>query len=163
MTDKNQVKILRPIFNPTHHFFCLCLDILAVRMAFVRKHCGGKFGWSVLVDSLPRLIFGTSMYVKYSSVPSQLTCCARKCTPRNSTLGIPYRHNTVPPPATTTTPNRLISIKGYTIINVPFYAYQLPNMLHFMLYQCDKNLKLSLFRSTSFLGCGLSGSSMVPC
>jgi len=73
---KNQVKIfLRSIFNPTHHFVNLCLDILAVRMVFVRKRCGGKFGWSVLVDSSPKLIFGTSRYVKYSRVPSQLTCC----------------------------------------------------------------------------------------
>jgi len=44
-------------------------------MAFVRKCCGGKFGWSVLVDSSPKLIFGTSRYVKYSRIPSQLTCC----------------------------------------------------------------------------------------
>ncbi len=51
--------ILMSIFNPTHHFVLLCLDILAVRMAFVRKCCGGKFGWSVLVDSSPKLIFGT--------------------------------------------------------------------------------------------------------
>ncbi len=61
---KNQVKILRSIVNPTYHFVNLCLDILAVRMAFVRKHCGGKFGWSVLVDSSPKLIFRTSRYVK---------------------------------------------------------------------------------------------------
>ena len=46
-------------------------------MAFVRKRCGGKFGRSVLVDSLPKLIFGTSRYVKvlYCRVPSQLICC----------------------------------------------------------------------------------------
>jgi hypothetical protein len=48
---------LRSIFNPTHHFVCFCLDILAVRMAFVRKRCGGKFGWLVLVNSSPKLIF----------------------------------------------------------------------------------------------------------
>ena len=73
--EKSGQKFLRSIFNPTHHFVNLCLDILAVRMAFVRKHCGGKFGWLVLVDSLQKLIFGTSRYVKYSRVPSQLTCC----------------------------------------------------------------------------------------
>ena len=56
--EKSGQKILRSIFNPTHHFVNLCLDILAVRMAFVRKRCGGKFGWSVLVDSSPKLIFG---------------------------------------------------------------------------------------------------------
>jgi len=33
-------------------------------MAFVRKRCGGKFGWSVLVDSSPKLIFGTLRYSK---------------------------------------------------------------------------------------------------
>ena len=57
--EKSGQKILRSIFNPTHHFVNLCLDILAVRMAFVRKHCGGKFGWSFLVDSSPKLIQGT--------------------------------------------------------------------------------------------------------
>jgi hypothetical protein len=44
-------------------------------MAFVRKRCGGKFEWSVLVDSSPKLIFGTLRYLKVLEVPSQLTCC----------------------------------------------------------------------------------------
>ncbi len=56
--------VLRSIFNPIHHFVNLCLDILAVRMAFFRKCCGGKFGWSVLGDSSPKLIFGTLRYSK---------------------------------------------------------------------------------------------------
>ena len=87
LMDKNSGQFfVRSIFNPTNHFVCLCLDILAVRMAFVRKGCGGKFGWSVLVDSLPKLIFGTSRYVKYSRVPSQLTCCARRSTSRGNLL-----------------------------------------------------------------------------
>jgi hypothetical protein len=66
--EKSCQQFLRFIFNPTHHFVNLCLDILAaVRMAFVRKRCGGKFfGWSVLVDSSLKLIFGTWRYVKYS-------------------------------------------------------------------------------------------------
>ena len=52
MTDKKSGQnFLRSIFNPAHHFCRLCLDLLAVRMAFVRKCCGGKFGWSVLVNS----------------------------------------------------------------------------------------------------------------
>jgi hypothetical protein len=60
LTDKKSAQnFVRSIFNPTHHFVNLCLDILAVRMAFVRKRCGGKISWSVLVDSLPKLIFGT--------------------------------------------------------------------------------------------------------
>ena len=113
--QKIRWNFLRSIFNPTHHVVCLCLDILAVRMAFVRKRCGGKFGWSVLVDSLPKLIFGTSRYVQYSWVPSQLTCCAHRSTPSYSTLGIPYRHITVPPPMMTTTHDSLIIIKGHTI------------------------------------------------
>jgi hypothetical protein len=54
--EKSGQNVLRSIFNPTHHFVNLCLDILAVRMAFVRKRCGGKFGWPVLVDSSPTLI-----------------------------------------------------------------------------------------------------------
>ncbi len=33
---------------------------------------------------LPLLIFGTSMYVKYSRVPSQLTCCAPRSTSRKT-------------------------------------------------------------------------------
>ena len=75
--EKSGQNFLRSIFNPTHHFVLLCLDFLAVRMAFVQKRCGGKFGWSVLVDSSPKLIFDTSRYVKvsYSRVPSQLTSC----------------------------------------------------------------------------------------
>ena len=68
MTDEKAGQIfLRSIFNPTHHVVCLCLDILAVRMAFVRKPCGGEFGWSVLVDSSPKLIFDALRYVKYYS------------------------------------------------------------------------------------------------
>jgi hypothetical protein len=35
-------------FNPTHYFVNLCDTILAVRMAFVRKRCGVKFGWLAL-------------------------------------------------------------------------------------------------------------------
>ena len=62
--QKIRSKFLRSIFNPAYHLFCLCLDILAVRMSFVGKCCGGKFGRSVLVDSSPKLIFGTSRYVK---------------------------------------------------------------------------------------------------
>jgi len=37
MDEKSGQKISRSIFNPTHHFVLLCLDFLAVRMAFVRK------------------------------------------------------------------------------------------------------------------------------
>ncbi len=60
MTDEKSGKnFLRSIFNPAHHFVSLCLDVLAVRRDFVRKHCGGYFGWSVLVDSSSKLIFGT--------------------------------------------------------------------------------------------------------
>jgi hypothetical protein len=73
--EKSGQNFLRSIFNPTHHFVLLCLDVLAVWMAFVRKRCGGKFGRSVLVDSSPKLIFGTWGMQKYSRVPSQLTCC----------------------------------------------------------------------------------------
>jgi hypothetical protein len=138
--EKSGQKNLRSIFNSAHHFVCLCLDILAVRMAFVKKCCGGKICWLVLVDSLPKLIFSTSRYVKYSRVPSQLTCCACRSTSRYSTLGIPYHHNAIPPPMTTTTRDRLISIKGHTINNVPFYAYQLPDMLRFMLISVTKTL-----------------------
>ena len=132
--DKQKIrsKFLRSIFNPTHHVVRLCLDILAVKMAFVRKRCDGKFGWSVLVDYTPKLIFDTSRYVKYSRVPSQLACCARRSTFRYSTLGIPYSHNAVPPPTTTTPHDRLIRIKWHTANNVLFYAYQLPGMLRFM-------------------------------
>ncbi len=83
--------------SKTHRLCRLCLDLLAVRMAFVRKRCGGKFGWSVLVNSSPKLIFGTLIYyVKYSRRPSQLTCCAPRSTSRYSTLGLP----------TVTTPSR---------------------------------------------------------
>ena len=64
MDEKSGQKFFWSIFNPTHHVVNLCLDILAVRMAFVRKRCGGKFGRSVLVDSSPNLIFGTSRFVK---------------------------------------------------------------------------------------------------
>jgi len=62
--EKSGQKNFRSIFNPTHHFVLLCLDFLAVRMAIVRKRCGGKIGRSVLVDSSPKLIIGTSRYVK---------------------------------------------------------------------------------------------------
>ncbi len=48
MDEKSGRKFLRYIFNPTHHFVLLCLDFLAVRMAFVSQRCGGKFGWSVV-------------------------------------------------------------------------------------------------------------------
>jgi hypothetical protein len=112
---KIRSKFFKVHFQSSPSFFCLCLDILAVRMAFVRKRCGGKFGWSVLVDSLPKLIFGTSMYVKYSRVPSQVTCCEPRSTSRYSTLENSYRHNAVPPPTTTTTRDSLISIKQHTI------------------------------------------------
>jgi len=44
MDEKSGQKFLWSIFNPTHHFVNLCLDILAVRMVFVRKRCGEKFG-----------------------------------------------------------------------------------------------------------------------
>jgi len=47
---KNQVKILRSIVNPTYHFVNLCLDILAVRMVFVKnsvvRNLVGRF-WSI--------------------------------------------------------------------------------------------------------------------
>jgi len=74
--EKSGQNFLRSIFNPTHHFVLLCLDFLAVRIAFVRKRCGGKFGRSVLVDSLPKLIFGTSKYVKvlWSTVTTNMLC-----------------------------------------------------------------------------------------
>jgi hypothetical protein len=65
LTDEKAGQIfLRSIFNPTHHFVNLYLDILAVQMAFVRKRCGGKFSWSILADSSPKLIFGTLRYSK---------------------------------------------------------------------------------------------------
>ena len=62
--EKSGQNFLRSIFNPTQHFVNLYLGILAVGMAFVRKHCGGKFGWSVMVDSSPKLIFGALRYSK---------------------------------------------------------------------------------------------------
>ncbi len=72
MTDeKSGQNLLRSIFNPAHHFCRLCLDLLAVRTAFVRKRCGGKFGQSVLVDSSPN----SSLVTLGTLVPSQLTCC----------------------------------------------------------------------------------------
>jgi hypothetical protein len=43
-------------------------------MAFVRKRCCGKFGWSVLVDSSPKLIFGTLRYC--STVTTNLVVSA---------------------------------------------------------------------------------------
>ncbi len=75
MDEKSGRKFLRYIFNPTHHFVLLCLDFLAVRMAFVRKRCGGKFCWSVLVVSLPKLIFGALRYC--STVTTNLVVLAR--------------------------------------------------------------------------------------
>jgi len=73
--EKSGQKHLRSIFNPTHHFVLLCLDFLAVRMAFVRKCCGGKFGWSVLVNSSPKLIFVTLGYC--STITTNLVVSAR--------------------------------------------------------------------------------------
>jgi hypothetical protein len=46
--------------------------------------------------------------------------------------------------------------KGTLLNNMHFYAYQLPDMLRFMLIYCDENLKLSLLGTTSFFGCSLS-------
>jgi hypothetical protein len=60
--EKSGQNFLRSILNPTQHFVLLCLDFLVVGIAFVRKHCGGKFGWSVLVNSSPKLILGTLRY-----------------------------------------------------------------------------------------------------
>ena len=59
---KIRSKFFRSIFNPTHHFVLLCFYFLAVRMAFVRKRCGRKFGRSVLVDSLPKLYLPSFSY-----------------------------------------------------------------------------------------------------
>ncbi len=69
---KIRSKFLRSIFNPAHHFCRLCHDLLAGRTAFVRKRCGGKFGQSVLVDSLPKLIFGP---LRYSSILTTNLLC----------------------------------------------------------------------------------------
>jgi len=84
--EKSGQNNLRSIFNPTHHFVLLCLDFLPGRMAFVRKCCGGKFGRSVLVDSLPKLIFGTSRYVS-TLKPSQLNQLCRHNKGENHGVG----------------------------------------------------------------------------
>jgi len=87
--EKSGQKHLRSIFNPTHHFVLLCLDFLAVRMAFVRKCC----------------------LVRYLHLIKAVT--------RLKSMG---------PSAT-----------GFHSLNsVPFYAYQLPNMLRFMLIIVEK-------------------------
>jgi hypothetical protein len=52
---KNQLNFFRFIFNPTHHSLSFCLDFLAVRKDLVVKHCGGKFGLSVLSISCQKL------------------------------------------------------------------------------------------------------------
>ncbi len=95
--------------NPSFDSFLSCLSCYCFWL--MRK----RWGW-ILVGSWetlpsPKLIFGTSMYEKYSRVPSQLTCCAPRSTSRWNT----YRHNAVPPPTTTTTWDSLISIKRHTI------------------------------------------------
>ncbi len=41
--EKSGQKILRSIFNPTHHFVLLCLDFLAVRMALSENAVVGNF------------------------------------------------------------------------------------------------------------------------
>ena len=87
MDEKSGQILCWSIFNPTHHFVNLCLDILAVRMAFVRKRCGGKFGRSVLVDSSPKLIFGTSRYVQVVGYSHRYPKYSRL-----TLLLIPYHH-----------------------------------------------------------------------
>ena len=66
MDEKSGQKLYGPfsIQSIILFFFVLTFLLSAVRMAFVRKRCGGKFGQSVLVNSSPKLIFGTSRYVK---------------------------------------------------------------------------------------------------
>ena len=61
----------------TDDFVLLCLDFLAVLMAFVRILCGGKFCLLVLADSLPKLILGTLRYVK---VPDLIISLNSFCT-----------------------------------------------------------------------------------
>ena len=86
---KIRSNFLRSIFNPIHHFVCLCLDILAVRMAFVRKRSGGNFGWSVLIDSLPKLIFGT---LRYSSTLTTSKLCRHKFETSKVKIMVSTRH-----------------------------------------------------------------------
>ena len=67
MDEKSGQNFLRSIFNPTHHFVLLCLDFLAVRMAFVRKRCGGKLGSTSgrpFGHSSPKTQKNTIMYCK---------------------------------------------------------------------------------------------------
>ncbi len=53
MTDKILIKkLVGPIFNPTHHSICVCLDVLAVGKVLVQKRSGKKLGFSVW--SIPR-------------------------------------------------------------------------------------------------------------
>jgi hypothetical protein len=66
--EKSGQQNLRSIFNQTHHFVLRCLE------AFVQKCCGGKFGWSVLVDSSPKLIFGT-LRLRYSKTLTTNQLC----------------------------------------------------------------------------------------
>ncbi len=90
LTDKKSGQnFSRSIFNPAHHFVRLCLDILAVRMAFVRKFCGGKFGWSVLVDSLPKLIVGT---LRYSSTLTTSQLCWHEFETSKVKIMVSMRH-----------------------------------------------------------------------
>ena len=58
-------------------------------MAFVRKRCGGKFGWSVLVDSLPKLIFGT---LRYSSTLTTSKLCRHKFETSKVKIMVSTRH-----------------------------------------------------------------------
>jgi len=46
MDEKSGQHFLRSIFNPTHHLVLLCLDFLAVRMAFCQKSLWWDI-WSV--------------------------------------------------------------------------------------------------------------------
>jgi len=59
MDEKSGQKFLRSIFNPTHHFV---LEWLLSENAVV-GNLVGRF-WLILVDSSPKLIFGTLRYVK---------------------------------------------------------------------------------------------------
>ena len=127
-----------------------------MRRDFVRKCCGGKLGWLVLVDSLPKLIFGTSRYVHYSRVPAQLTCCVHRSTSRFS---LEYRPASVSilPLTMTTTRDSLISIKGHIFKWCALLCLSTSARdVTFHAYHCDKNLKSSLLGTTFFLGCGLS-------
>jgi len=104
--EKSGQKLLRSIFYTTHHFVLLCLDFLAVWMAYVRKRCGGKFGQSVLVDYSPKLIFGTLRY-SYTLTTNQL------CQHEFETSKVKIMVTTRRGPLVSTV--RLISIKGHTI------------------------------------------------